>query len=178
MELTQYLTQAYMEPHRHYHNLEHIAQMLNMGGKRLSWTQMWAVWFHDVVYKVGSQTNEEDSAYMAEEYLGKHLGSDIELVKEIIMSTKDHIARCGEAELVVDLDLAVLASKPVEYNRYVDNIEEECRWVYSEDIFVEKRIEWLSVMLERDKIFYRHPHLEKEARDNMRLELEVLEFWN
>ena len=55
----------YEESHRHYHDLNHIEEMLNVGDEmcgELSYTQYLAIMFHDIIYLPQSKHNEESSA--------------------------------------------------------------------------------------------------------------------
>ena len=57
------LTRRYCEPHRRYHNIAHIAELLWRGREcDLSDEQVLAVWYHDAIYDVPSQDNEVRSA--------------------------------------------------------------------------------------------------------------------
>ena len=63
--LLQHLCRAYQSPMRHYHNLQHLQQMLTLLetihlDDRACVTL--AVWFHDAVYNACRGDNEEKSA--------------------------------------------------------------------------------------------------------------------
>src|SRR4051794_22476684 len=64
------LVAAYSEPHRHYHNLEHIAEMLRVVDRLSKFAAdpdavRLAVWFHDAVYDPRAKDNEKLSAILA-----------------------------------------------------------------------------------------------------------------
>ena len=74
-DLLMELTRRYTEPHRRYHDLRHIADMLCKGeALKLSDEQVMAVWFHDAIYDPTSKTNEADSAVLAVEKLRETVG--------------------------------------------------------------------------------------------------------
>lgn len=145
------LTRRYGEPHRHYHTIEHIADMLHRGrALALSEEQMMAIWFHDAVYEPRSDTNEEDSAKLAGERLGT-LGwsaARIEVVQRIVLDTKSHRPSIPDAEPVIDLDMSPLAAEPAVYERNRKNVRLEYAHVPEADYrrglraFAESLLAW------------------------------------
>ena len=63
------LVRAYAEPHRHYHTLDHIADLLRLlekhGGVSDADAVKLAILFHDAVYDPARQDNEAASARLA-----------------------------------------------------------------------------------------------------------------
>ena len=113
------LVAAYQEPHRHYHNLEHITEMLKIVGKLadsatpLPALQL-AVWFHDAVYDPHAKDNEEQSAVLALREL-QPLGiptTTLDRIAALIRAT----AHVGAADVdtatafLLDADLAILGA--------------------------------------------------------------------
>lgn len=107
------LRDHYQEPHRHYHNLRHIAQCLKVidGASdqivELKATEL-AIWFHDVIYCYGARDNEARSAAFFQEAAGDQMPPEfIERVCEFIMATQHTGSARDEAvALVVDIDLS------------------------------------------------------------------------
>ncbi|MFV2032544.1 MAG: metal-dependent hydrolase, partial [Gammaproteobacteria bacterium] len=63
----QQLIDAYSEPQRYYHTLDHIEHCLSLFDKICSSLQSpealeLAIWFHDIIYRPGSESNEQLSA--------------------------------------------------------------------------------------------------------------------
>lgn len=119
------LTEKYNEPHRHYHNLTHIAHMFQTAkrwGVTLSKTQQLAIWYHDAVYDPMAQDNEEKSVELYEKWIALE---PKESVSKIILDTKTHKPTSEESKLVLDLDMAILGEKPIEYRRYAKQIAKE-----------------------------------------------------
>jgi predicted metal-dependent HD superfamily phosphohydrolase len=178
------LVQAYTEPHRHYHTLEHIGEMLKISGKlgrglphpvELSL----AVWYHDVVYDPRSKTNEEDSAAVAEQQLTL-LGVEPyqrNIVMELILVTKHNAGMTSplaEVDVLLDADLAILGASEQRYARYAADIRKEYAWVPDDEYRVARR-GVLEGFLKRPAI-YRTPWLltegEARARANMLAEVD------
>jgi predicted metal-dependent HD superfamily phosphohydrolase len=172
------LTRRYSEPHRHYHNLNHIAFMLLKGKVfPLSDEQVMAVWYHDAIYDPRSKTNEADSAALAREHL-QQLGwspERIECVCTIVLDTVRHMPSRPESEAVLDLDLAILGAAPGGYQQYVDQIRQEYAFV-DDDAWRAGRAEILRSLLERDRLYYTGwgAALESTARENLQRELQTL----
>jgi predicted metal-dependent HD superfamily phosphohydrolase len=134
-----FIVEAYGEPQRHYHTLEHIGEMLKITGKlgrglphpiELNL----AVWYHDVVYDPRSKTNEADSAMAAEEQLSS-IGLEPHqraIVQELILVTKHDVScpsKLAEADVLLDADLAILGASEQRYARYTADIRKEYAWV-------------------------------------------------
>ena len=165
------LTRRYLEPHRRYHALPHIAQMLERGRDlALTDEQVMAVWFHDAVYDPRSQTNEEDSAALAKELLGAAgwPRPRVALVERIVLDTKRHEPSVPEAAIVIDLDLASLAAPEAEFAANTRAIREEYAWVPDAE-FAAGRRDFFAKMLRRERIFWTEwgRSLERTARANL-----------
>lgn len=173
--------EMYTEPHRHYHNLNHIARMFQTAAEQkieLSEMQIWAIWFHDIIYEVGANDNEERSA----EVVGKRLEIDhgsgiffpkfVEEIKTIIRDTQDEVPTIEESKVVVDLDLWDLAAER-RYWLNRDLIEKEMLTKCTMKEWKEGRAKWLGMMLDRDRIYwseYADEAMERRARCNMEAE--------
>jgi predicted metal-dependent HD superfamily phosphohydrolase len=122
------LTRRYCEPHRHYHGLAHIAWLFETArGLPLTEEQVLAIWFHDAVYEIPSQHNEEASARLAGELLRNDGYPDdrIELVQRMVLDTKEHYPSIEPSRIVVDLDLAPLAVSWDEFRANSEKIRRE-----------------------------------------------------
>jgi predicted metal-dependent HD superfamily phosphohydrolase len=170
-------------PERHYHTLEHVDACL-------AWLDRFpaiaerpeevelALWFHDAVYRPGRRNNEARSAELARRHL-LELGVDerkAARVAEYVEATEKHEALGGDAALVVDLDLTVLASAPDEYDLFEEKIRREHGYV-SRRLFALGRRRVLRGLLAR-RALYRVPTireaLEAPARGNLARRIETL----
>lgn len=178
------LVRAYSEPHRKYHNLEHLSEALvewdsiSAHAAQPLWGEA-ALWFHDAVYDPRSATNEEDSAALAEQCLRESgaTAEVIEGVRRLILATKTHDAAGNfDAELLIDADLSILGKPAERFWRYENAIRAEYAWV-PWATYSEKRYAILERFLRRPNIFSTavlRKRYEQAARANLAQALERL----
>lgn len=125
-ELYADLVDRYREPHRHYHTLEHIGEVL----EQVDGTEVeLAAWYHDVIYDTRRSDNEARSAEHAAAAL-ERLGAPsavIDEVRRLILLTAGHTAAPGDArgnELIA-ADLSILTSDRARYQRYARDVRAE-----------------------------------------------------
>lgn len=179
-EVFERLVAKYSEEHRKYHNLVHVEKMLGEKN-RLSPDDdalELAIWFHDVIYDPKSAENERLSA----DYFLSELGSCFQLdfsaeVEGLIMATDHRVDRAGteREDLLIDIDLSILAASEEDYDLYAKAIREEYSFVPDKD-FKEGRSKVLRAFLEKRIFFTEHyRELEECARRNLLREISVLE---
>lgn len=165
------LTRRYCEPHRDYHDLRHIADMLVRGRElALDAVQVAAVWFHDAIYDPRSATNEADSAALAERSLAA-IGWQPDAIASaaaIVRDTKGHVPSSPAAAPVLDLDLASLAAPWAEFTANTARIRFEYAHVPEADFVVGRR-RFFAAMLQRERLFWTPwgQRLEATARANL-----------
>jgi predicted metal-dependent HD superfamily phosphohydrolase len=178
------LTAAYAEPHRHYHNQQHIAECLaEFDHARHLARQPTAVelalWFHDAVYNPRAGDNEEQSAALAESCMVEAGTSRTlaESVGKLVMATKHHEAGDDpDAALMVDVDLSILGQGEGRFSEYEQQIRQEYEWVPA-SVFATKRAEILQRFLARQRIFnteWFHDKYERQARLNLAVSISRL----
>lgn len=131
------LTGAYDDVARVYHNLVHIAAVLDALEGVVSADDpnrdalVLAALFHDLVYDARSGDNEIESARVAALHLGD-LGVAAGLVARVVTMIEatrhrpeDVVAADAETALLLDCDLAVLAAAPDAYRAYADAVRRE-----------------------------------------------------
>ncbi len=151
------LIRRYREPHRVYHDDRHLLFVLRMVDELADEQDLYLVrlgaWFHDSVYDVPERelTNEEASARLSVRELSRagFEQEDLTQVARLVRLTSTHVpgARDPEGELLCDADLAVLASEPEAYARYVADIRAEFEAV-PEEQFVETRLDVMTEIAE------------------------------
>jgi predicted metal-dependent HD superfamily phosphohydrolase len=178
------LVAAHSEPHRHYHNLEHVVEVLKVVGRLAKLADdptavQFAAWFHDAVYDPTSKTNEADSAELARVNLGE-LGIVPELTAKvatlILLTTHAATPDSPDANVLLDADLAILGAGEARYRRYADAIRREYAHV-PDEAYRAGRAAVLEGFLARDRI-YRTDVLflegEATARRNLAAEIQHL----
>lgn len=170
------LLECYAEPQRAYHTLQHLEECLQCFDEarksglimRPDLIEM-ALWFHDAVYDPKGSDNEELSAQMAVEALGKSEMS--REVARLILLTKSHQPGDGADDAwIIDIDLAIFAQPMERVLEYERQIRAEYAWV-PEDLYVEKRREILAGFLKRPQIYltsWARELFEAPARDSLR----------
>ena len=157
------LVGRYSEPHRRYHTLHHVADVLAQvdwlvaAGERVEDPEAveLAAWFHDAVYQPGAPDNEAQSAQLATEALGgMGLASPrVERVASLVLATARHVPDGPDAAALCDADLAVLGRDREGYLRYARQIRSE--WSHLDDARYRKgRTAVLRGFLERPLPYY------------------------
>jgi predicted metal-dependent HD superfamily phosphohydrolase len=171
------LASRYSEPHRHYHNLRHIADCLAEFDTARQLVKdpvavELAIWFHDAIYDTHAADNEERSAGLATERITQAGGNAAmgESVANLILATKAHDPVLHpDAQLLVDVDLSILGQPTERFQDYETRIRREYDWV-PEETFAAKRAEILERFLVRKRI-YATDHFfakyEQQARFNL-----------
>lgn len=176
------LVEAYSEPHRHYHTLEHVGEVLRVVGRlKGEPAVLLAVWYHDAVYDSKAKDNEEKSAELAERELAT-LGFTEEVTKhvgDLVRSTAhfDATSFTGpDFDILHDADLAILGASETRYARYAADVRKEYDWVSEADYRAGRR-KVLDSFLSRERIYRTEVMFvegEEAARRNMQAETERL----
>lgn len=176
------LVEAYSEPHRHYHTLEHVGEVLRVVGRLKGGpTVLLAVWYHDAVYDPKAKDNEAKSAELAERELAT-LGLSAEVTKhvgDLVRSTAhfDATSFTGpDFDILHDADLAILGASGARYARYAAGVRKEYAWVPEADYRAGRR-KVLESFLSRKRIYRTEVMFtegEEVARKNMQEEAKRL----
>lgn len=176
-EIHQMLLDAYSEPQRHYHTLDHIEQCLGMFDACKSLARNadaleLAVWFHDVVFEPDQPENERRSADL---YL--ELTRDIQpdelrsLVARLVMATlhdgsslQDHDAR-----YMVDIDLSSFGLSWPAFLEDSRNLRLESAHL-SDAEYYRKKKNFQACLLAKERFYlsdFFAERLEAQARSNL-----------
>ena len=184
-QMCQKLIDAYSESHRYYHTLSHVIACLNLLDRvPLEQNERdlieYAIWFHDVIYDVTSDSNEEESAIFAEKWLREQGLPNASHISLVINQTADYAIDPPSGRIegtLLDLDLHILGTNTSEYQTYVANIRAEYSYLDDKDFFRGRRI-FLESTLNKRSIFATDAFqelFEKQALNNINDELLSIE---
>ena len=179
-EIGDALLLCWQEQHRHYHGIKHAEACT------AAWARFLAAWrepvavglallYHDAVYYPRKGDNEAASARLAVEQLAG-LGFNQDLIGQVqdLIQASDHQRPSvhPDADLMRDVDLAILGSDPACYLRYVEGIRQEYDFV-DEDGWRNGRSAVIRCFLARPRVFLSDvmTRLELPARRNLQDEL-------
>lgn len=176
-EVFEMLVSAYSEEHRHYHNLQHVSEMLDILPNCSNALYM-AVCFHDAAYDPKLKDNEEKSAELAEKCC-LSFGYAPEFGKEvaslIMATTHKKVPETEEGKLMADADLSIFA-----YDRIMDyeaGIRKEYSF-YTDEAYYPVRVWVLESFLARPFIYHTEKfreEYEEKARGNLKVLIGELE---
>lgn len=186
----QRLYNAYSEPQRAYHTLQHLEECLqhldnyqllhpnpndtNDDVPDYALVEI-ALWYHDAIYQPIAQHNERNSAQWAIDFLSRSGANTTvcEQVDSLIMATchqqehqqnEDH-----NQQLLVDIDLAILGTNRERFQEYEQQVREEYKGV-RRFIYRKKRRAVLQSFLALPRIYntqWFYAHFEQQARQNL-----------
>ncbi len=176
----------YSSKNRYYHNLMHIHSMLQKASENKYQIKnydelLFAIWFHDIIYSVTSNNNEEKSADYTKIAL-KDIPReklDIGRIYKLILSTKKHqiiVQDNFDNAFLLDFDLAILGADWDVYEIYIQNIRKEYK-IYPSFLYNPARKKVLLNFLDREKLYFttKYQHLfEEKARKNISKEIQML----
>ncbi|HZY81719.1 MAG TPA: hypothetical protein VFE50_19485 [Cyclobacteriaceae bacterium] len=174
----------YSERSRHYHNLDHLTNMLGQLESCRALIGHWdcivfALVYHDFVYSVTSKDNEEKSAVESRKNL-KALNvppEKIDLVDNLILATKTHVPDTNnDVNLFTDADLSILGTTGELYKKYSQQVRKEYS-IYPDILYNPGRKKVLKHFLEMPVIFktdFFRDKFEAPARRNLENELREL----
>lgn len=176
------LQKAYSKKSRHYHNLTHLEEMIasfKIYSSRLQNPNeiLFAIFYHDIIYKVTRKDNELKSAEFAVKVLDQNSVLDKGFIFEAICATQLHQHnKTEDINWLIDVDLKILAKDWEDYKIYFEQIRKEYR-LYPDLLYKPGRAKALKHFLEYEFIFQTDEFrslYEDQARRNIEKEISVL----
>ncbi len=123
------IVSRWSEPHRHYHDVRHLAATLTAldaldEPAASSRHVRLAAWFHDAVYSGVAGLDEDQSAQLARRMLSTLPVRDVAEVVRLVLLTAHHDPEPGDAAgaALCDADLSILGATPGRYDVYVRDV--------------------------------------------------------
>jgi len=171
------LLACYDERHRHYHTLQHLTECLGQlddlraCAERPAEVEV-ALWFHDAIYAPRKHDNEQRSAERARDSV-LAAGADTTVaarIHELVLATRHRaVPARRDAEVLVDVDLAILGAEPARFDEYEEQVRREYTWV-PEILYRRERRKVLLEFAQRAAIYSTAPARaarETQARSNL-----------
>lgn len=167
----------YSDPKRHYHAIPHleniIAELNEISEKIENYdTAIFAAFYHDIIYKATSSSNEEDSAKLAAQRLTEidFPTAEIKKCTAMIMATKSHkLSADSDTNYFTDADLAILGQNSLDYREYREGVRNEYS-NYPDFLYNPGRKKILQQFLQSPTIF-KTPHFCNKYEDQARLNI-------
>ncbi len=181
-----WLESHYEEAARKFHTTRHINECLGLldrahHDQATNPLVEYALWFHDAIYNTFSRKSEARSAEAAVSVLKRsgRPAADRGLVRSLILATR-HGVQTAEppAQLLVDIDLAILGAEADRYAQFELQIRAEYWWLPTA-LYRKQRSAILNSYVNRSSIYATHEfreRLERQARNNIAWGLEQLNF--
>ncbi len=188
-KLREELWAAYGSAGRHYHNLEHLTELMALHEEYADHlTDLvvvgFAIFYHDLVYStLRPGANERRSAEIARQRLALLAlpAPQIEAVHQLILDTQEHTVlharQVPDAALLLDLDLAILGAPRERYAQYMQQIRREYGHVPTR-FYRSGRLRALRALYQRPRIYATdlgYTRWETPARRNLEVEMAFLE---
>ena len=169
---------------RYYHTLAHLQALIGQLNeyKHLinDWdTLLFSVFYHDIIYNVLKNDNEEKSADLAVKRLSrlKVPRGKISICREQILATKSHLSdNNGDTDFFIDADLSILGQPGEIYEQYCLQIRKEYA-IYPDFVYKPGRIKVIIHFLNMQRVFKTvqfYDKYELQARKNLQTELNQL----
>jgi predicted metal-dependent HD superfamily phosphohydrolase len=181
-ELREDLLARWSETHRKHHTVAHLREMLDAIGllaeSGIDFDREaveLAAWFHDAIYEIGRDDNEDRSAELARELLASSPIRDE--VARLVLVTKTHKVAEDDVNgaVLCDVDLSVLGSGPQRYQTYAAAVREEYADV-PDEVFRPARAQVLASLLD-GRLFHTdagRERWEQSGRHNLTAEIKEL----
>lgn len=178
------LIDLYSDKKRSYHTVQHLDECFSRLDEAREFAGRFheielALWFHDAIYDVRKDDNEERSAAWAGEVAlraGVPQTASTRIHGLIIATKHNVIPDTADAKVIVDVDLSILGAPMERFDEYERQVRQEYSWVPGW-LFRRKRREILTVFLSRPHIYnteYFIGAFEAQARANLERSVKAL----
>jgi predicted metal-dependent HD superfamily phosphohydrolase len=176
------LESAYSGKSRHYHNLNHLEEMIELFDEYQNNLKnpdevLFSIFYHDYIYKATKKDNELKSAELALKVLSANDALNKNLIFDAICATQLHQQNeIVDINWLIDFDLKILSKDWEDYEVYFNQIRKEYR-IYPDFLYHPGRKKALEHFLENEFIFQTEEFrilYEEKARKNIEKEISLL----
>lgn len=152
------LEKVYSKKSRHYHNLSHLQEMIELFDIYHSHLKnpnevLYSIFYHDYVYKATRKDNELRSAEQALAILPNDVLLDKQFVFDAICATQHHQHNeIEDINWLIDFDLKILSKDWEAYQTYCNQIRKEYK-IYPNILYKPGRKKALEHFLEQKFIY-------------------------
>jgi len=144
------------ESHRHYHNLNHLNDLIDQINENKSKYSekeyeklILTALFHDSIYNPMSNDNEEKSAQFFESCAQDKSNPHIQEVKQMILDTKTHQSTTPLSENFNQLDMSIVESDFEKLLEWENGIKLEFEPFYGNEKYKIGRLKFLESLLDK-----------------------------
>lgn len=177
------LERRYSEPHRHYHDQQHLAhclEQLDLAASEIRDPDQVeiAIWFHDVVNEPGRNDNEQRSADYFKALADDRMDPDFvaAVVDLILVTTHRDRPKDLDHQFICDIDLTSFGCPWECFMRDSEAVKAEFPGPDAD--YYRSKAAFLRGLLQRPKIFlteFFNARYEQQARENIRQLLALIE---
>lgn len=174
------IEKSYSAAERKHHTITHlnslVHELIPHKNEFTKWAPVvFAIAYHDIVYDVRKNNNEEASAEFATRQLAKISFPEnlTAICNQLILATKKHEAQDRQTNLFTDADLSILGADPQTYSAYAKQIRAEYA-IFPDEVYNQGRRNVLNNFLQRERIYKTKEfsvRYESQARINLQIEL-------
>lgn len=186
------LTTLYTQPHRKYHNINHIndclAELENIPHSGVNFNDRTlvgldcaiiedAIWYHDAIYNPYSKLNERRSFDLIPDSANPSYDG---AVREAVLATANHLydqsVLAITTQIMLDIDLAGFGKERHVFARNGMNIRHEYYNTKLVD-FLKGRKNFYDALVKRPTLYYTdyfHHKYHEKSRENIRWEIDLL----
>jgi predicted metal-dependent HD superfamily phosphohydrolase len=180
----QEIEKAYSNKDRHYHTLAHLENMLKelieVRNQINDWnTVLFSLYYHDIVYNALKNTNEEQSAELAQKRM-QTISIPTQAIEncyqQIIATQKHMLNENKDTNFFIDADLSILGKDWFFYEQYTQRVRKEYG-IYPDFVYNPGRKKVLNHFLDMERIFKTDEFFDKyesKARQNLLREITLL----
>jgi pantetheine-phosphate adenylyltransferase len=152
-----FILDRWSEPHRHYHNIDHLSDLISqidedysygiineLEREKLTLTAL----FHDLVFDPEREDNEERSAEIFYRFCTEQYNVDLVEVKQMILDTKTHTPCTPLSNKFIEYDMKICEKDLDSLLVWESGVREEYS-MFDDEQYKKQRISFLESLLDK-----------------------------